>query len=380
MPHEHALYQWSSRLAKYFPDLPEADRGWLAFLPVTASPWLARLRSPPSPGGRPSCSTSRSTSSASDSESSTNPPRSRPATAAATSTSPSASARCLRWAVDRCQGQRLALALDPTDLGGRFLVLTVSVLYRSCAIPVAWHVQPMHQAGSWNDRWKELLQTLRDRLGDGWEVMVLSDRGLESPELFRTITGLGWHPPMRVKAHGNSRPEGWHKGYPMKKFAEAVGRRWKGRGIAYPGGSRLPCTLLACWEGGNEDAWLVLTDLAPRSAEGGWYGFRAWIEQGFKRLKSGGWKLEQNRMGDPERVARWWTAVALATLWALETGGGDEPLSWAGGLERLARRGIALFELGASWLQQALMGAKPMPQGRWHPLTWKIDPHPSDPL
>ena len=30
MPHEHALYQWSRRLATYFPDLPEAYRGWLA--------------------------------------------------------------------------------------------------------------------------------------------------------------------------------------------------------------------------------------------------------------------------------------------------------------------------------------------------------------
>ena len=130
----------------------------------------------------------------------------------------------------------------------------------------------------------------RDRHDAG--SIVLSDRGLESPELFRAIAALGWHPLMRVKAHGTFRPEGWHKGYPMKKFSEEVGRRWKGQGVAYPGGSKLACTLLACWEEGYEDAWLVLTDLAPQSAEVGWYGFRAWIEQGLKRLKSGGWELE----------------------------------------------------------------------------------------
>src|SRR5690242_5673682 len=93
---------------------------------------------------------------------------------------------------------------------------------------------------------------VRDRVRHchGARPAVASDRGLESPELFRTITGLGWHPLMRVKAHGTFRPEGWHKGYPMKRFAGAVGRRWKGRGMAYPGGSRLPGTLLACWEEG----------------------------------------------------------------------------------------------------------------------------------
>jgi hypothetical protein len=379
MPHEHALDQWTSRLATYFPDLSLAHRGWLAIASYGIA--LARSASVSTVALRVAILLNLSLDTVRQRLRELYQPA---AVKAGHRRRDFDYTLCfgplLRWAAARCQGQRLALALDPTDLGGRFLVLTISVLYRSCAIPVAWHVQPIHQSGSWNDHWKKLLGTLRDQLGDGWEVLVLSDRGLESPELFGAITALGWHPLMRVKAHGTFRPQGWHKGYPMKKFAEKVGKRWKGQGMAYPSGSKLPCTLLACWEEGYEDAWLVLTDLTPQSAEVGWYGFRAWIEQGFKRLKSGGWELEKNRMNDSERAARWWTAVALATLWALETGGGDAPLSWAGGLDRLARRGIALFELGATWLQQVLMGVKPMTQGRWHPLTWKIDPHPSDPL
>src|SRR5919202_910997 len=150
MPHDQALYQWDQRLATHGPELPAAQRRWLA---------------------------------------------------AAGST-------------DR----RLAVALDPTDLAGRFLVLTISVLYRSCAIPVAWHVRPIHGPGSWNACWATMLGQLRQRLGDGWEVLVLSDRGLESPELFRAITALGWHPLMRITALGKFRPAGWHRGYPMRQF------------------------------------------------------------------------------------------------------------------------------------------------------------------
>jgi hypothetical protein len=41
---------------------------------------------------------------------------------------------------------------------------------------------------------------------------VLTDRGLESPELFRAIVRLGWHPLMRAKRCGKFRPANWHKG------------------------------------------------------------------------------------------------------------------------------------------------------------------------
>jgi hypothetical protein len=38
--------------------------------------------------------------------------------------------------------QRLALAMDASTLGQRFTVLAISVVYRGCAIPVAWRVLP----------------------------------------------------------------------------------------------------------------------------------------------------------------------------------------------------------------------------------------------
>ncbi|MBV9096021.1 MAG: hypothetical protein JO132_19475, partial [Streptosporangiaceae bacterium] len=48
----------------------------------------------------------------------------------------------LGWVLRHWGGTRLALALDATTLGNRFVVLTISVLYRGCAIPVAWTVLP----------------------------------------------------------------------------------------------------------------------------------------------------------------------------------------------------------------------------------------------
>ena len=64
-----------------------------------------------------------------------------------------------------------------------------------------------------------------------------------------------------------------------------------------------------------------MTDLAPSAGAAWWYGLRAWIEQGFKITKRGGWQWQRTRMSDPQRAARLWVAVAVATLWRLSVGG-----------------------------------------------------------
>ena len=61
--------------------------------------------------------------------------------------------------------------------------------------------------------------------------------------------------------------------------------------------------------------------MAPSAGEACWYGLRAWIEQGFKITKRGGWQWQRTRMTDPQRAARLWLAVAVATLWLLSVGG-----------------------------------------------------------
>jgi hypothetical protein len=48
----------------------------------------------------------------------------------------------LGWVVNWWHGTQLALALDATTLGQRFVVLAISVVYRGCAIPVAWVILP----------------------------------------------------------------------------------------------------------------------------------------------------------------------------------------------------------------------------------------------
>jgi hypothetical protein len=229
----------------------------------------------------------------------------------------------LRWILALWQGQRLPLAIDVTNLGDRFHVLCVSVVVRGVAIPVAWKVLLGGVKDPWNPHWQKLLQQLKPAVPDGWIVLVLSDRGLESAALFRFITTLDWHPLMRVKRGGKFRPKGWKKFYALGDLVRKVGSSFCDEGRAYVG-EKLPCTLLGRWDAGYSEPWLLLTDLPPEAGDAIWYSLRSWIEQGFKILKGGGWDWQKTRMEDPERVERLWLVLAVATLWVVALGVEEE--------------------------------------------------------
>ncbi len=110
----------------------------------------------------------------------------------------------LRWVAARhppdCR--QLALAMDATILGQRFTVLSIHVLIRGCAIPVAWHLMRATAKGAWQPQWEARCQRLHGRVPDDGTVMVAADRGLYATWLFQAITARGWHPFLRINRQG----------------------------------------------------------------------------------------------------------------------------------------------------------------------------------
>ena len=100
----------------------------------------------------------------------------------------------------------LALGMDATTLSDRFTVLAISVLYRGCAIPVAWKIVRSHEKGAWEPYWKELFTVLQGSVPKDWTVIVLADRGLYAPWLFKHIVSVGWHPFLRINSGWQGTP------------------------------------------------------------------------------------------------------------------------------------------------------------------------------
>jgi len=281
--------------------------------------------------------------------------------------------------------RQLMLAMDATTLGQRFTVLVISVVYRGCAIPVAWRVVGAMTKGAWRPHWEALFTHVQDSVPADWTVLVLADRGLYARWLYRHIGTLGWHPFLRINQQGQCRPLAESHYRSLSTIVPQVGLRWSGPVDCFASpGSRLRCTLVACWEAPHRDPWLLLTDLPPEVADAAWYSWRTWIECGFRSTKRGGWQWHQTKMTDPERASRLWLAIAVATLWVVSVGGEADATLPASSLEELpvlhvarrrARRAarprlLRCFRRGVLTILAALLQGDSLPLGRFLPEPW----------
>lgn len=283
----------------------------------------------------------------------------------------------LGWVLEWWTGPTLPLAIDATSLRGRQVVLSISVLYRSSAIPVAWVVLPHKGKGAWLPHLERLLRLLAPAVPPGMTVLVMTDRGLWSPTLWRAILANGWHPLMRIRPDATFAPAGQRR-QRAHELVPGAGWCWVGEGVAYKAkAKRIACTLVVVWEDGQQDPWLLLTDLSPEAVDGSWYGLRVWIELGFRALKSLGWHWERTRRTDPARIARHWLVLAIGTLLSLAAGTRLEDAAERGVPPgRLRRphvpppardRHTSVFARGLAWLHRRVLRGR-----RWWRAWWLL--------
>jgi hypothetical protein len=298
----------------------------------------------------------------------------------------------LRWVLtwwNAAGPQQLALAMDASTLSDRFTVLALSVLYRGCAIPVAWAIVPAWGKGAWQPIWLDLFDLVAHSVPSSWTVIVLADRGLYARWLYQHIQRLGWHPFLRINQGGKARPLGMDSYHWLATFAPVPGYCWSGQVRCFTeASSRLDCTLVARWDDGYQERWFIVTDLLPAQADVAWYGMRAWIECGFKDTKRGGWNWHHTKMTDPRRAERHWLVMAVATLWVISVGGEIDatlPVSSFDALppthiarrlskQRTRKRRISCFARGILTICAALLVGEPLPMGRLVAFLWPTSP------
>ena len=297
----------------------------------------------------------------------------------------------LRWIVGLWTTEQIALTIDASSLGDQFVVLAVCVVSRGCGIPVAWTILPAAKKRAWRREWLRMLRVLRPAIPPAWMVLVLADRGLYARWLFRRIVRLGWHPFLRINQGCKFRPIDQVQFVWLSDLVKQIGQRWRGAGTAFVSRDcQLNCTLLAWWGDGHKEPWFVLTNLLPDGCDAQWYGLRSWCEQAGTCTKRGGWQSQHTQMSEPNRVARLWLAMAVATLWMISLGSDLElgpcdsgelpdlrPLLGLSGSRRPRR--TRLFRLGWLWLLVQLIQGQPLPLPRrlvpepWPDIPERLD-------
>ena len=296
----------------------------------------------------------------------------------------------LRWIMDWWPQteKRLAVALDASTLSNRFTVLSISVLYRGCALPVAWRLVIAGEKGEWKPYWLDLVKSLHGCVPEEWTVIVMADRGLYARWLYRQIQSLGWHPFLRINLNGKVRPEGIRGFQWLNTLAPSRGSKWCGKVTCFADpGKWIACTLLAQWDDEHAEPWLIITDLDGLQAEIAWYGMRFWIECGFKDHKRGGWHWHLTKMSDPRRAERLWLVHAVTLIWTVSVGGQIDASLPASSLQDLPARHIArrldkkrcqprrlsCLSRGLIAIRMAVILGKPAPRGRFVPFLWPTD-------
>lgn len=288
----------------------------------------------------------------------------------------------MKWLLSLWRSDHLAMAIDTTMHGDKLASLVVSVLYRGCAIPVAWHILPANKPAPWIVPILGLLEAIHPAIPNSMEVIVLVDRGLRSPRLWNQIVLLGWHPVMRVRRDTVFQPLTGHR-LPATNLIPGPGYAWVGAGTAFAAKkSQRFGTLIVLWDEGQAEPWVVLTDFAVQKVDVSWYGLRVWIELGFRALKGVGWQWQRTRRTEPQRVSRHWLVMAIATLLVMGSGTrvedgiaqGKAPCKMRAPVDvsALYKRTISVFRRGITCLRSQLL------KGRmWHRLWLVPEPWPT---
>jgi len=98
------------------------------------------------------------------------------------------------------EGQRIYLALDSSQLWGRFTVVRVALVYRGRALPVSWIVLASQSASVALENYQVILAEAAAVLPRRCQVILLADRGFFDQNLLIQARNLGWSFRIRLKS------------------------------------------------------------------------------------------------------------------------------------------------------------------------------------
>lgn len=259
--------------------------------------------------------------------------------------------------------RRVILILDetPGGVGGRLRCMKLSVAYRKRVVPVAFECYreghpplPMPRL-----LWRLLRRAARslpDRC-EG-EVTLLADRGLSWPSVLDCCVALGWHYVLRLQRDTRVRLEGGaeRRAWELARFR---GSRWFGTGVGvFKKAGWREANVVATWEKGCKERWLLVTDRPATFARCRNYCVRCWCEQTHRDEKSHGFNWQLSRVRDAAHAARLVLVMALATLLCLSLGTKLIKRGLRKLLEPARRRLLSVFQLGLRSLRDCLVNGR----------------------
>jgi hypothetical protein len=253
----------------------------------------------------------------------------------------------------------IRLIADASKVGFHHQLLIVALAYRRQAIPIAWTWIPSSRGHSSARKQLALLAYVRGLLPSGVPVLLVGDSEFGAVEVMRQLEVWKWGYVLRQRAYNQVKigdQEWCHFGDLIRKPGQSI---WLGQGLLAAKHAH-PVNLWAHWQSGEDEPWLLATNLPSQHATRLAYRRRMWIEEMFGDWKGHGFDLESTHLIHFERLSRLTLAVALLYLWLIVTGTHAIQNSLRRLVDRADRRDLTIFQIGLRLITRRLTNVQPV--------------------
>ena len=257
------------------------------------------------------------------------------------------------------EGREYRLVVDGSKVGPWHQLLLVSLAYRHRTIPLAWMWIPKSRGHSSAARQLALLCYVYGLLPVGSQVLLVGDQEFGAIEVLKQLDQWHWQYVLRQKSNELFRPDAHTSWKAFGSVIDKPGQQvWLGE-VEY---TQQPvyCThLLAFWQVGEPEPWLLATNLTNPQPALKAYRRREWTEGTFGDLKDNGFDLESSRLHTAMHLHRLTLAVMLLYLDLLATGSRVIKDGLRFLVDRSNRRDLSIFRIGLYSRDRCLANEKP---------------------
>jgi hypothetical protein len=253
------------------------------------------------------------------------------------------------------------LLIDSTKIGGGCMCLMLSVYYKSRALPLVWLVYKGKKGHSGQETQLALFKTARELLPPDSQVIVLGDGEFDGSQLVQWFEQQAtWQYVCRADASTLI----WYQEQwvALNQLPLVSGQGSFLTGVKFTQAHQVgPLNILVVWNEAKQVHWFFVTNFATQKEAQHWYRKRFTIETLFSDVKGRGFRIQQTRLKEPERVSRLILAAAMAYIFTVFWG--VEAII-SGDFRRLVRTDAfyhSLFQLGLIYLEHLLNESSPFP-------------------
>ena len=239
----------------------------------------------------------------------------------------------------------IRLIADGTKVGFDHQLLMIAVVYHRRTIPICWTWVPAARGHSSAFKQLALLNHVRGLLPPHVSVLLVGDSEFGAVDVMRQLELWHWRYVLRQKTNNQiqSADQPWQN---FGAVITAPGQSlWLGRGQLTKEHA-FPVNLLAHWAVGEDEPWLLATNLTDRTTTLKTYGYRMRIEEMFGDFKGHGFDLEQTHLHHVARLSRLTLAIALLYTWLIDVGRKALKNGLRHWVDRADRRDLSIFQIG----------------------------------